>query len=116
MTTVPEAEHPMWGTGDELAVASATAVAIATASDFEPSFSDLRNVQVEVWVNHDPARDDYIELLRCALLVSPSGIAVGDVLGDQQHHAAISAGEYVATIFGTPSPNPERVRVVLKSA
>jgi hypothetical protein len=110
LTTSPDAEHPQWVSGDELAVTSGWAIAISTVPDLDPN---PRVVSVEVWVDEMPALDGWTEVVRTPLLVSSWGVAVGDVVSSESHRAAIAPGEYEAAVYGKPVPRPSELCVLL---
>jgi len=112
VTTSPDAEHPQWTSGDEAAVASATAIAVATEPDID---GDNQNrVVVEVLVDESPSEGT--EVFTGSLLVSSWGVALGDTVSTERHRAALPAGEYGVTIHVEPTANPGRIWVVLTSA
>jgi hypothetical protein len=72
-------------------------------------------VDIEVWVDELPGLEGWTELIRQPLMVSSWGVAVGDVVSDDTDRAAVVPGEYLAIVFGRPTPGPAELCMVLAS-
>jgi hypothetical protein len=111
--TSPDAEHPQWPTGKEPAVASPQVVAVATVPDYGDA---PQTVDVELWVGESPKSAEWKEIYECLLMVSSWGVAIGDTVSAERHHAIVAPGDYRAKVFGRPLPHPSALRFVLTSA
>jgi hypothetical protein len=103
-------EFPEWETGDEPAVATATAILIATRDDREGE------VTVRVRTGAAPV-DGFTEVLTATLLLADGVVAFGSFLSGQIERMPLpTAGTHLATVSVDVPGEASRVLVTLTHA
>jgi hypothetical protein len=98
-------DYPQWATGEELAVATETSVAVATRPDVDGE------VEIEVWMG--PAQPLPALLWEGEIDLAGDAAVVGNTVGNDLHLVEVGRGHRHLQAWGDVSPRPSRVAFVV---
>ena len=100
-------DYPQWGTGEELAVATETSIAVATRPDLDGE------VEIEVW--RGTAQPLAALLWEGQISLGGDQAVVGTTVGNDLHPVEVGSGRHQLQVWGDVSPRPSRVAFVVNA-
>ena len=102
-----DVDRSLWETGEELVLAAAQCIVLATRSDLDGE------VEIEVRIGAGPEDQGAGQLLFDGeLLTTGQGILVGNSL-TELHHVGLPIGWHPIRVYAEPPSNPARFTVLL---